>query len=120
MVREYQKEVWPGDIRSKLTRKAVKMVVKQRELLLKAHRHNPSIADPLPACTNSFTKQFGLPCAHRIKDVLFRNEPLDYMMAHKHWHLGHNRAVENPYLRILDPLISIPRGRPNNGRINIP
>lgn len=92
MVRDYQKAAWLGDMKSKLSRKAVKLIVKQHDRLLDAYRQNPGIPNPLPTCTNSFTKQFGLPCAHRIGEVLQRNEALDYMMANKHWHLGHDRV----------------------------
>jgi hypothetical protein len=92
IVRDYQKMEWLGDMRSKLTRKAISLLVKQHDKLLDALRCNLGPVNALPACTNAFTKQFGLPCGYRIQEVISRNESLDYSMAHKYWYLGYDRV----------------------------
>jgi hypothetical protein len=92
IVREYQKEEWLGNMRSKISRKAVKLVVQQHNKLLNALRNTPRNPDPLPPCSQSFVRQFGLPCAHRIQEALLTNAPLDFTMTDSHWHLGRDRV----------------------------
>ena len=107
MVRDYQQMKWLGDTKTKLSRKAVKLIVKQHDILINAYRRNPGMRSPLPPCTDSFTKQFGLPCAHRISAMLQRNQSLNYLMTHKHWHLGHDRVSYIYDSRAIPALISL-------------
>ncbi len=89
MIVDYRKHQWLGDMRSRTNWKAQELMISQHNRLTEAIRQdlgNP----PLPACTHSFTTQFGLPCIHRIQQAILTNEPLNYMMSHKHWHLGRN------------------------------
>lgn len=120
MVRDHQKHLWLGNMRAKLSRKAVSLVIQQREIVIKALKSNPSNANPLRPCTRQFSEQFGLPCSHKIYELLLQNQALDFTMADPHWHLTRDRAADDRYLGILDPLLSVPRGRPTNGHVNIP
>ena len=40
-----------------------------------------------PACTNTFTRSYGLPCVHIVQDLLDRNQSLQLSHFHSHWHL---------------------------------
>lgn len=65
--REYLGKAWLGTAAYHIAIKALKMVEQQYRLMLPAvptpAKPNPA---PLPACTNKFTAQWGIPCSHRL------------------------------------------------------
>ncbi|EAQ83084.1 predicted protein [Chaetomium globosum CBS 148.51] len=65
--REYLGKAWLGTAPYHIAIKALKMVEQQYRLMLPAvptpAKPNPA---PLPACTNKFTAQWGIPCSHRL------------------------------------------------------
>jgi ribosomal protein L32 len=65
---------------------------------------------PLSKCTNIFTRTMGLPCAHRIADLLAKHKPIPLSDIHPFWRISlYNESSE--YLPILDPLLLPPTRR---------
>lgn len=107
MVRDHQKHLWLGNMRAKLSRKAVSLVIQQREIVIKALKSNPGDANPLRPCTRQFSKQFGLPCSHKIHELLLQNQALDFTMADPNWHLTRDRVryrLHPPQILLLTPM----------------
>jgi hypothetical protein len=65
---------------------------------------------PLPPCTNTFTRTMGLPCAHRICNLLRGNKPIPLTDIHPFWRTGLSEQ-ESEYLPLLEPLIPLPKSK---------
>ena len=63
---------------------------------------------PLPPCTNTFTRTMGLPCAHRISNLLESNKAIPLTDIHPFWRIGLSE-LESEYLPLLEPLIPLPK-----------
>jgi MULE transposase domain len=63
---------------------------------------------PLRPCQNGFTRTMGLPCAHRIFDLLKRNQAIPLTDIHPFWRIGFSES-ESEYLPLLEPLIPLPK-----------
>ena len=69
----------------------------------------------LPKCVNAFTKQWGLPCRHRLYDCLVSQRPLGYEHFSRHWWLwdpeeSELSREEQETRLILDPFV-VPKTR---------
>jgi len=132
-LREHKSYTWLGDIRTRVSWKAQKLIVQQFRIynarITKAvneARRRPAWAqteplDPSP-CTGAFRIQFGLPCSHDILERLSENKPLNALDVDPHWHLSFDLADPDydGYIGIQDPLVVPRRGRPVVGTERIP
>jgi hypothetical protein len=89
-----------GAVRGWVSHEALRKVEQQRKLLL----HEDSA--PMSACTGSFSRSQGLPCAHKLKGLLVRDQALQLEAFHPHWHLtrkDNRRPLLEPRQRV-DPV----------------
>ncbi|RKK65642.1 hypothetical protein BFJ69_g16107 [Fusarium oxysporum] len=89
-----------GAVRGWVSHEALRKVEQQRKLLL----HEDS--GPMSACTGSFSRSQGLPCAHKLKGLLVRDQALQLEDFHPHWHLtrkDNRRPLLEPRQRV-DPV----------------
>ncbi|EAQ91972.1 hypothetical protein CHGG_00207 [Chaetomium globosum CBS 148.51] len=116
---QYSSCRWMGDLRYRLSRKALGLVAQQHRIChsrvksdlgqTASQRHR----EPPPECTGAFHQQFGLPCSHDIERKLRSNQELSYLDTHPHWHLEVSLAANDPFAAIEEPLVGITRrGRP--------
>jgi hypothetical protein len=84
-----------GNIRGWISHEALRLVDDQRARLL--HQ--------LPACTGTFNRTLGLPCAHLIEPLLYRSQPLQMYHFHSHWRI---QRIGNPQL-LIEPPVQIDR-----------
>ncbi|KAK4098359.1 hypothetical protein N658DRAFT_544084 [Parathielavia hyrcaniae] len=112
---------WLGDLRFKISRKALGLVTQQHQLchhrvealsrLTEAKRRAQPPDEE--AYTGSFRRQFGLTCSHEIEKRLRANKEFTVRDTHEHWRLGKDLASGDLYLPILEPLaVVVRRGRP--------
>ncbi|EAQ92090.1 predicted protein [Chaetomium globosum CBS 148.51] len=59
----------------------------------------------LPPCTGSFTKQYRLPCSHKILELMKGQQPLTKEHIHPRWWLRQPLNIPNTLLNIKDPEI---------------
>jgi hypothetical protein len=73
---------------------------------------------PLPPCTGRFRQQWGLPCAHELRDIIKRRADGDKTAKltksdfDKYWWLERRLDEEYPHLRLQDPDLVKGKGRP--------
>lgn len=84
-----------GNIRGWISHEALRLVDDQRARLL----HD------LPACTGTFNRTLGLPCAHLIEPLLHRSQPLQMYHFHSHWRI---QRIGNPQL-LIEPPVQVDR-----------
>ncbi|EXU94735.1 MULE transposase domain protein, partial [Metarhizium robertsii] len=78
-----------------VSHEAMRKVDEQRRLLEKT---DPRVS---MVCSGTFTKSHGLPCVHKIKQTLERNQALSIDDFHQQWHLKRN---EGRHQLILEPI----------------
>jgi len=93
-------------VRGWVSYEALRRVEEQRKLLSRKTPPPPVI------CTGVFTRSYGLPCLHKVKDLLEERQPLLLEHFHPHWHLQRNGT---PQL-LLEPLTQLER-RDQNSQI---
>lgn len=81
-------------VRGWVSHEALRRVELQRRLMFKK--------DPPPrsTCSGSFAKSQGLPCVHKLKDVVAQKSVLQLADFHSHWHLvrtGTPRLLLEPH-----------------------
>jgi hypothetical protein len=57
------------------------------EALRKVDEQRRLLVNKLPPYTGSFTRSFGLPCAHLLKDLLEQDKPFQLQHFHSQWHI---------------------------------
>jgi hypothetical protein len=57
------------------------------EALLKVEKQAERLKSSIPICTGTFTRSFGLPCAHTLEPLLRNGLHLQLSHFHSHWHL---------------------------------
>lgn len=128
--REYLSRRWLGPLSTGLSYKALDLINNEYKYALAAlpaeegHRLDREVAI-LPSCDDDSCTvglQFGIPCRHKIHQLLVQNETreegqkrsLHLRDVHPHWYLAMPLHVEDAYLRIKDPKMAVPKGRPRN------
>lgn len=112
----YRNQLWLGDLPLLISRPALSLVWKQG---LWARAANPDRQQPydLGYCTERFSNQYGLPCSHRIFEVIAANEALQKEEIHPRWWLRKPLDYEVELRRIRDPAVVMRlRGRPRLAR----
>lgn len=128
--REYLNRTWLGPLSTAVSYKGLDLINNEYRYALAAlpveegHQSTRQITDLPPCDDNTCTVglQFGIPCRHKIYQLLVGNrtkeeaekETLHVRDVHPHWHLALPLYVEDSYLRIKDPKMAIPKGRPKN------
>lgn len=69
-----------SSVRGWVSFKALRKVDEQRELI---HKDD---SPALRLCTGKFTRSYGLPCVHRLKELLDATQPLSLQEFHTQWH----------------------------------
>lgn len=120
---------WLGPLSTALSYKGLDLINSEyihAVAALPAEEHQPRRkVTPLPACDDDSCTvglQFGIPCRHKIYQLLVQNrtrkegdkETLHLRDIHPHWYLARPLHLEDAYLRIRDPKMAIPKGRPRN------
>lgn len=60
-----------------------------------------------PQCTGTFSRSLGLPCAHKLRDMIAADEVLTREHFHQHWHLQRpNQPIPQ---HLLEPLSRVDR-----------
>ncbi|KJZ69833.1 hypothetical protein HIM_10786 [Hirsutella minnesotensis 3608] len=90
-------------VRGWISHEALRKVEEQRKRLLKGD---------LPSCTGSFSRSWGLPCAHTIKSLEDEDEVLQLSHFHTHWRLTRSG---DPQI-LLEPRRHIDRRAVNSTR----
>jgi hypothetical protein len=67
-------------VRGWVSFEALRKVDEQRELIYKDG------SSELRPCTGKFTRSYGLPCVHRVKELLDAKQPLSLEEFHTQWH----------------------------------
>ena len=93
VVMQYIDMAWLGKSPLSLTRYAIELLVDQYQKMLgevvSGLPRRRRFAKPLPPCTNTFRRQFGLPCAHDLLELYDRGVEVlvDTREIHPFWHL---------------------------------
>ena len=93
VVMQYIDMAWLGKSPLSLTRYAIELLVDQHQKMLgevvSGLPQRCRFAKPLPPCTNTFRRQFGLPCAHDPLELYDRGVEVlvDTREIHPFWHL---------------------------------
>ena len=99
-------------LRTKISRQALERLDNQRARAQESLEHQTA----LPACTGTFSQQFGLPCQHFVKEKLFNQSPLQLREIDRHWHLRRSEPLpedEERILEVQEPIIR-PKRRQGN------
>ncbi|KAK0727562.1 hypothetical protein B0T26DRAFT_694981 [Lasiosphaeria miniovina] len=99
-----------------ITRWATDLLVEQHRRITFPTAKTPG--RPLPPCTEQFSSQYGLPCAHMLLER-FEEDHEDGVLVNpidcdRTWHLKKHRDAENRYLRLQQPDKAVAKGRPTN------
>ncbi|KAK4099180.1 hypothetical protein N658DRAFT_508831, partial [Parathielavia hyrcaniae] len=106
---QYSSCRWMGDLRYRLSRKALGLVAQQHRICHSRVKSDlgqtasQRRSEPPPECTGAFRHQFGLPCSHDIERKLRSNQELSYLDTHPHWHLEESLAANDPLVAIEEP-----------------
>src|SRR4051794_18527317 len=76
-------------------------------------RRRLTVPEPLVACTGTFAKSMGMPCAHQMQLRLQEGGVLYLNEIHSHWHFQPKLATVMELL-VLEPLVASTRGRPTD------
>ena len=110
-VTRFREHPLTAEIHMNVTNEALTMMWPQLEAAEKAI----CTETRLPECTNAFTRQWGLPCRHRLYGCLVSQSPLGYEHFSRHWWLWEPKKSELSHEEqetrlILDPLV-VPKTR---------
>jgi hypothetical protein len=113
---DYVNKPWLGNLGGVVSLKALNLINLQKK---KAVASLKTGASPLPPCTGRFGVQMGLPCSHKIAEVLTADDDERTFLlktdCHQHWWLSRTLHEENPHLGISDPPVGKEKGRPRGG-----
>lgn len=87
----------------RISRASIKLIDSQRYL---ANQVTPE--HKIGNCTNHFTRTMGLPCKHRLADLIRLNQPIPLADIHPFWRIGLDSS-NTPYLPLLDPRVPVPK-----------
>ena len=88
-----------GVVQGWVSYEALRKVEKQRRLLA-------SILPPARPCSGTFSRVYGLPCLHRLKDIQDKGEALTLDHFHTHWRLIRKGGPPQPLLeprQVIEP-----------------
>lgn len=84
--RQYMNKPWLGYMSLHLTVPALELISKQgiyAEIAFNAEKEgDPSAEKRLRPCSHNFTQQYGLPCSHKIKQLMDTNTAMQRSDAH--------------------------------------
>jgi hypothetical protein len=105
---------WLGNTNREVARKAIDKLNVQRRLAVSSQPNRLLPAGRiLQPCTSTFSRQWGIPCAHQLLPKLARNEVIVKEDFHRFWWLERSLDNELSILQIKEPeVVKVLKGRP--------
>jgi hypothetical protein len=82
--------------------------------LVQDHYSEARSQGPFQPCTGVYTKTWGLPCAHKVQDIISQGISLLPGDFHSHWYWDRTSSLLEP---ILEPLRTITYGRQTTSQV---